>query len=89
MEDLQKQLNELKERIDQLSDSSKIPYETEQAFKERLSPVSAVSLGTFTAISRDITINSTPATIQVLKDPAGYLLIKYKENTYKVPYFID
>jgi cell division septum initiation protein DivIVA len=99
MEDLQRQINELKKRLDELTNSNSIPFVVEQALKDRLRPIQAEGQGTFnqTNLERTISLDaeltgnaqSLSFDFEVLEYPAGYLLIKYKENIYKVPYFND
>jgi len=89
MEELQKQIDELKNRLDQLSNSAFIPYEVEQAFKTRLSPLKGEATGTYDDIVTTVTIGAGGGSFDQLDVPDGYVLIKFNENNYKIPYYLD
>lgn len=82
MEELQKQIDVLTKRLDELSNSVFIPYSVEQAFKERLGSVQAIGKGTATTQ----TIDTSGATAVVPAQPSGTIKVKYKEAIYELLY---
>lgn len=84
MEQLQKQIDELKREIQQLKSSSTIPRDIQTAFEQRLGTLGAT--GTGSASTQNIAITSTPQTITVVATPSGTLAVTYKGVTYNLLY---
>lgn len=97
--DLTQQLADLTKRVDELSDYSRIPFDTERALKERLGKYFVTEgLSTATAIptatlEREVTLslsgNAEVKTFKVLDYPDSWLQITIKGTVYKIPIYND
>jgi hypothetical protein len=87
MEELQRQIEALREELNSLKNSSTIPFDIGEAFRDRLETESATLNGTSTASYIQAVNESGSATYNVAKPMNGFLSIKVGGVTYKVPYY--
>lgn len=87
IEQLYKELDTLKQKIDNFYRSSTIDRNVETAFVERLGLGNGLSgTGTVSAGTQSIHIAATPADITVPAQPSGALTVVYKGTTYNLLY---
>jgi len=86
----EQKLNEVYEFIQSLKAHTTIPYEVEQAFRQRLEidSIPLVTTDVKGADSEDLTINEGGAATKIaLNDPVGFTAIKSGGTTRYYPYF--
>lgn len=89
MEELQQQINTLKDRLDALNSSTTIPFEVAVAIKARLEQdftqgdSSATTAGSQTQAVNEGGI----ATYNVAKPMTGFIEVIFRGITYNVPYY--
>lgn len=90
IQQLYTELNNLKQKIDQLYRSSTIDRNVETALIERLGLTNISSAvngsGTTTASTQSVSVASTPTNITVPAQPSGALTVTYKGTTYNLLY---
>lgn len=82
MEDLQRQINELKLRLDNLGNYAAIPLEVQNAFALRIPGLKATGFGTFGTQ----TIDTSGATADVPAQPSGTIKVNIEGVTYELIY---
>lgn len=90
MEELQKQIDELKQDIKNLNASTTIPFDVAESMKIRvLEDVNTLATSGKSASSENSSINivAVPAVISVLNQPDGFLQVVINNNTYYLPFY--
>ncbi len=88
--DLQSQINQLREEINTLKNSTTIPFDVGEAFKIRvLEDLSKLKPSTKTAISENETVNipAVPTSFTKIKQPDGFVEIVLNSSVYYIPYY--
>lgn len=88
---LEQRVAKLEAELKSQKDTRSIPRDLENALRDRLKVLTASSTntGSFSAISRTINLSGNAQNISVLEDPAGYIPVLFRGQTYKVPYWVD
>lgn len=86
---LKLQVASLQNRLDALNSTSSIPWEIDQAFRDRfISSVPTITVSSKGVDTEDITINeSGSATKVVMNDPAAFLQTSVNGVVYYIPVF--
>lgn len=90
MEELQKQINELREEIAKLKSSTTIPYDVEQSFRTRLRIENFAELGTSskTVASETQAVNEAGTdNYDVAKPPVGFREFVSGGSVFYIPYY--
>ena len=86
LQQLQQQIDELKQKIENLYRSSTIDRNVETALIERLGNTFPSATGIGSATTQSVSVPSTPTNITVPAQPSGTLTVTYKGTTYNLLY---
>jgi len=86
LKQLYDELETLKQKIDNFYRSSSIDRNVQTALVERLGDNFPTVIGTSTAPTQSVAVNSTPTNITVPAQPSGSLQITYKGTIYYLLY---
>ena len=89
LEQLKKEVSDLKAWKASLERSSSIPLAIDQSFRERLaSGITVLSVSTKGADTEDVSVNEGGvAAYAVMNDPDGFLQVSIGNTIYYLPYF--
>jgi len=90
VEALQGEITALKEEVNALKASTTIPYDVEQAFRERfeIDSYASISISSKSATSENKAVNeSGSASYSVAKPPDGFMQFTLNNTVYYFPYF--
>ena len=91
MEDLQRQINELKAEIDKLKNTTTIPLEVDRAFRDRfnMDNFTVLATSTKTVLSESQSVDEAGTdTYDVLKPPAGFRQFFVGGTALYIPYYL-
>ena len=89
-EEMAIRITELEQKLDALNNANSIPFDVDQAFRERLGADRAtlVSVASKTTNSENQAVNEGgSATYQVLKGPDGWLSLEIAGTIYVIPHY--
>ena len=89
MEDILKQINDIKEEYNKLRNSSTIPKDIDSAFRARLSNLAQqISISGTSATAHNQAVNEAGSgSYSVLSTPTGYLTVNVNGTPRDIPYF--
>jgi hypothetical protein len=90
IKELETRIATLEDALAKLNNTAEIPWEFEQALRDRLVLGTNIVAGASskTANSEDVTVNeSGSGSYAVMNDPIGFIKLRFGENDYHIPYF--